>query len=91
MANHKSAAKRARQNVRRQAVNSSRMNSVRTFEKNLLKALSEKNVKALPELLIAFSGQIAKAAKKGIIKKENMSRKISRISTRVHAALAGAK
>lgn len=87
MANHKSAAKRARQTVRKEAINTRRKSMVRTSEKSLVKALSEKNLKALPELLKAFTSQIAKAAGRGVLKKQMISRKISRLSTRVHAAL----
>lgn len=87
MANHKSAAKRARQTIRRNGVNSRRKGTVRTSEKSLLKALTEKNVKALPQLLKDVTAEMMKAASKGVLKKETVSRKIGRLSTRVHAAL----
>lgn len=89
MANHKSAAKRARQAVRRNSVNSRRKSSVRTFEKSVSKALTEKNVKALPELLKNYASQMMKAAAKGVFKKETAARKIGRISARVQQALTG--
>ncbi len=87
LANHKSAAKRARQATRKNAVNSQRKATVRTSEKSLIKALAEKNVKALPELLKEFTSEIAKAAGRGVFKKQMASRKIGRIAARVHAAL----
>lgn len=87
MANHKSAAKRARQSVKRNAVNTSRKNSVRTHEKNLVKALTAKDAKSLPELLKTFTSQMMKAAQRGIFKKETASRRIARLSTRVQALL----
>lgn len=87
MANHKSAAKRARQAVKRNNVNTSRKNSVRTHEKNLVKALTAKDTKALPELLKEFTSQIMKAAQRGIFKKEQASRKIGRLSSRVQALI----
>ncbi|HWU44294.1 MAG TPA: 30S ribosomal protein S20 [Bdellovibrio sp.] len=86
MANHKSAAKRARQAVRKTAVNNARKSSVKTVEKKLVKAIETKDIKALPELLKAFTSQVMRAAKTGIIKKETASRKISRLSTRASAA-----
>jgi hypothetical protein len=49
LANHKSAAKRARQAQRKETINGQRKSAVRTSEKSLLKALAEKNTKALPE------------------------------------------
>jgi small subunit ribosomal protein S20 len=80
LANHKSAAKRARQTIKKTAVNNKARNSVRTFEKNLVKAITEKNVKAIPELLKDFTAKIYKAAAKGLMKKETASRKVSRLS-----------
>jgi len=87
LANHKSAAKRARQTVRKETNNNRRKSVVRTSEKSLVKALTEKNIKALPELLKSYTSQIAKAAGRGVLKKQMVARKISRLSSRVHAAL----
>ncbi len=86
MANHKSAAKRARQTVRKTAVNNARKSTVKTHEKNLIKAIIAKDVNALPELLKKFTSQVMKAAKTGVIKKETAARKISRLSTRANTA-----
>ncbi len=88
MATHKSAEKRARQTIRKNKVNTSRKNTVRTSEKSLVKALAAKDAKTLPELLKDFTSQIMKAAQRGIFKKEAASRKIARLSSRVHQALA---
>lgn len=87
MANHKSAAKRARQSTRRTAVNSNRKGTVRTEEKKLVKALEAKNVKDLPALLSAVTSKFARAAQKGVFSKNTASRKIGRLSARVHALL----
>lgn len=86
MANHKSAAKRARQTVRKTTVNNARKSTVKTHEKNLIKAIIAKDVNALPELLKKFTSQVMKAAKTGVIKKETAARKISRLSTRANTA-----
>ena len=86
LANHKSAAKRARQSIRKTAVNNARKSTVKTVEKSLVKAIQAKDLKALPELLKKFTSSVMKAAKTGVIKKETASRKISRLSTRVSAA-----
>lgn len=83
MANHKSAAKRARQSIRKQAVNSSRKSKVKTNEKTLAQAIKSKDVSQLPTLLKAYMAQIMKAAKAGALKKETASRKIARISKQV--------
>lgn len=89
MANHKSAAKRARQAPKRNAVNTRRKSSVRTHEKSLIKALTEKNVQALPELLKSYTSQMMKAASRGAFRRETASRKIGRLSTRVAALIKG--
>lgn len=89
MANHKSAAKRARQSIKKNATNSNRKSTVRTSEKNLVKALVAKNVKEVPELLKAFMSQMSKAAQKGAFKKETASRKIARLSKKVSALVKG--
>ena len=88
MANHKSAAKRARQSVKKNVINSKRKSTARTHEKSLVKALSEKNVSEIPALLKKYMSQMTKAAQKGVFKKETVARKIGRLSARVHQALS---
>lgn len=90
MANHKSAAKRARQTTRRTAVNNKRKSAVRTFEKSIMKALSEKKVSDLPALLKSYKSLFSKAARQGVVSKQKMARKIGRMSAKVHA-LVGSK
>lgn len=85
MANHKSAIKKARMSLRRNAINSKTMNEVRTVEKKLRKALTAKNSDDAKKTLIEFSSTVAKAAQKGRIKKETASRKVSRLSRQVSA------
>lgn len=85
MANHKSAAKRARQAVKKTAVNNRRKSTVKTHEKHLIKAIEAKDLKALPQLLKNFTSEVMKAAQKGVVKKETASRKIGRVSARVSA------
>ncbi len=89
MANHKSAAKRARQSIKRNSVNTRRKSTVRTHEKNLMKALAAKDIKALPELLKSLTSNFMKAAGKGALNKSTVSRKIGRLSARVQQALSG--
>lgn len=88
MANHKSAAKRARQSVRKNKVNTSRKSSARTGEKDIMKALTSKDAKSLPALLKEFTSRMMKAAQKGAFKKETASRKIARISKKVSEIVA---
>lgn len=87
MANHKSAEKRARQSVKRNARNSQAKAGVKTFERKLVKGIETKS-KELAALLKDFTSKAMKAADKGQLKKSTVARKISRLSKRVHAALS---
>ena len=84
MAQHKSAAKRARQSVKKNAINTARKSRVRTGEKTLLKAIKEKDTKAIQTLLSAYTSQMMKAAQKGVFSKSAAARKISRLSAQIH-------
>ena len=88
MANHKSAAKRARQTTRRTVVNGKRKGAVRTEEKKLVKALDAKSTTELPALLSALTSKLTRAAQKGVFAKKTASRKIGRLSARVNALLS---
>ena len=83
LANHKSAAKRARQSVKREARNVQVKSAVKTFEKKVTKAIENKSAKEAVVALKEFTAKIMTAASKGVLKKETASRKISRLSTRV--------
>ena len=84
MANHKSAAKRARQNVKRNARNRSYLSSVRTAIKQYEKALTgEGKADNLTQLLSLAQSKLAKAASKGIIHSNMAKRKISRLATKL--------
>ena len=85
MANHKSAAKRARQSVKRNTVNSKTLSTVRSAEKKLRKALAGKDKKASTEALTAFESSMMKAAQKGRVPFRTASRKIGRVSKAVAA------
>ena len=83
MANHKSAAKRARQNVRRAARNINIQSAIKTFEKKVTKALENKSATEAATALREFTSKIMSAASKGALKKTTAARKVSRLSTRV--------
>ena len=83
MANHKSAAKRARQAVKRQTRNTTVTSAVKTFEKKVLKAIENKSAKEAGVALSEFTSKIMAAVSKGVLKKTTASRKVSRLSTRV--------
>ncbi|MBX3022075.1 MAG: 30S ribosomal protein S20 [Bdellovibrionales bacterium] len=85
MANHKSAAKRARTSLRRNTINGKTLSGVRTLEKKLRKTLAGKNKEDSAKALVAFESSIAKAAQKGRVHVRTASRKISRLSKAVAA------
>ncbi len=85
LANHKSAIKRARTSLRRNAINSRTMGTVRTLEKKLRKALAGKNKDESAKALVEFSSKLGKAAQKGRIPVQTASRKISRLSKQLAA------
>ena len=80
MANHKSAAKRARQSSKKMEQNKIRKSEVKTAEKNLRTALSEKDKDKAAELFPKVQSLFQKLAKSGITKKRNASRKTSRLA-----------
>ncbi len=83
MANIKSAKKRARQMIVRNARNSDIRAATRTAEKKLRGAIESKDAKAAQDLLKAYASRIGKAAQKGIYHAKTASRKISRLSKSV--------
>ena len=71
MAQHKSAAKRARQAVKKNAVNTARKSKVRTSEKTLATAIKKADKKEMPALLSAYTSQMMKAAQKRRFQQSN--------------------
>jgi small subunit ribosomal protein S20 len=85
LANHKSAIKKARTSLRRNAINSKTLGEVRTLERKLRKALASKNKDDSTKALVEFTSKISKAAQKGRMKAQTASRKVSRLSSQVSA------
>lgn len=87
MANTISAAKRARQNVRRRARNAALKSRLRTIHKNFYGALEAKTPDA-DAVEVAYRRAIRefdRAWSKGIVKRGNASRHISRLTKRYTA------
>ena len=83
MANTPSAKKRVRQILRKTEVNKSRRSRIRTFIRNVEEAIESKNVEAAKESLKLAQPEIMRGVTKGIFHKNNASRKISRLSSRI--------
>jgi small subunit ribosomal protein S20 len=83
MANTASSKKRARQSDRRAEVNKARRSRIRTFVKKVEEALASGNKDAAAEALKAAQPELARGVSKGVLKKNTVSRKISRLNARV--------
>ena len=83
MANHKSAKKRARQTLKKNRINSQAFSKIRTNLNNFNDLLLEKNKAELDKSLSTINSSLAKALKKGLVKKEFVSRKLSSLSQKI--------
>jgi len=85
MANTKSAIKRIRRISRQTAVNKTRKSRFRSAIKKMNILLNSKKKKEALAYLPKFNSELMKVAKTGIIKKQNASRNISRITRKINA------
>jgi small subunit ribosomal protein S20 len=85
MANHKSAEKRLRQTVKRTAINRARVSRVRTFVKKVEAAISSGDKEAAQSALQLAQPELHRATTKGVMHKNTVSRKLSRLASRINA------
>ena len=85
MANTKSAIKRIRRIAKQTTVNKSRKSRFRNAIKKMNSILEEKNKKEAIAYLPKLNSELMKIAKTGVIKKENASRNISRITKKINS------
>ena len=85
MPHHKSAEKRLRQTETRTAVNRSRMSRVRTFVKRVELAIGSGDKAAAQSALQAAQPELHRATSKGVMHKNTVARKLSRLSARINA------
>ena len=83
MANHKSAKKRSRQNIKRNEINSQVLTRLKTNINKFNELLKDKNKEDLDKSLTLINSSLAKALKKGLLKKEFVSRKLSSLSKKI--------
>ena len=84
MANHKSAEKRVRQNVKRNAINRNNKSALRTQIKKLRAALAAGDKNQSQELLTPTISVIDKAVNKGVLHKNTAARYKSRLTSHVN-------
>ena len=85
MANTKSAIKRIRRISKQTAVNKSRKSRFRNAVKKMNSILEKKNKKGALSYLPKLNSELMKIAKTGVIKKQNASRNISRITKKINS------
>ena len=84
MANTKSAIKRIRRISRQTTVNKTRKSRFRNAIKKMNSLLDTKKKKEALALLPKLNSELMRVAKTGIVKKENASRNISRITRKIN-------
>ncbi len=83
MANTPQSKKRARQNERRNAVNKARRSRIRTFLRKLEEAIASGDAEVAQTALRTAQPELARGVTKGVLHKNTVARKMSRLSARV--------
>lgn len=85
MANTPQARKRIRRNETRAAINGNRLSRIRTFVKKVEAALAGGDKTEAAEALKAAQPELARGVARGVLHKNTVARKMSRLSKRVAA------
>jgi len=85
MATHVSAEKRIRQTATRTAVNRARVSRIRTFVKKIETAIAAGDKEAARNALKEAQPEMQRGAQKGVMHKNTVARKLSRLSARIKA------
>lgn len=85
MANTEQSKKRARQSEARYAVNKARRSRIRTFVRKVEEAIASGDAAAATEALKNAQPELSRGVTKGVLHKNTVSRKISRLASRVKA------
>ena len=83
MANSPQAKKRARQNLARFAVNKMRRSRIRTYLRKVEEAIASGDKDAAATALQAAQPELMRGVTKGVLHKNTVARKISRLNSRV--------
>ncbi|WP_128514562.1 30S ribosomal protein S20 [Tabrizicola thermarum] len=85
MANTEQSKKRARQSEARYAINKARRSRIRTFLRKVEEAIASGNPDAAQAALKAAQPELARGVTKGVLHKNTVARKMSRLAARVKA------
>ena len=88
MANHKSALKRARQNEVKRINNKGYKTRVKKAIKEVRTAISDNSVDQAKKSFVKTVSVVQKAVSKGVIHRNQASRKISRLATQINQLTA---
>ena len=88
MANHKSSKKRIIRNANRAVINGARLSRIRTFVKKVEMAIASGDVDAARAALRAAQPEMQRGVTRGVLHKNTVSRKISRLNARVKSLAA---
>ncbi len=88
MANTPQSKKRARQLERRTEVNKARRSRIRTFLRKVEEAIASGNADAAKDALRQAQPELARGVTKGVMHKNTVARKMSRLSARIKALSA---
>ena len=83
MPNTKSAIRRVKRVKKQSLVNKLRRSRYRIAIKKMNKFIEKKDIKEIKKFFPTFQSELMKVAKTGVVKRKNLSRKISRISQRI--------
>ena len=89
MANTASARKRIRQIERRTARNQARKSRMRTFIKKVEAAIASGDKTTAADALRAAQPELQRAATKGVVHRNTVARKVSRLSARIKSLALG--
>jgi small subunit ribosomal protein S20 len=85
MAHTISAKKRIRQTARRTILNKSRTSRIRTYVRKVEEAVRAGDKKAAEAAYKAMMPELHKGVSKGLLHRNTVARKLSRLSTRINA------
>jgi small subunit ribosomal protein S20 len=88
MANTPQSKKRARQSEARYAVNKARRSRIRTFLRKVEEAIASGDQTAAAAALKAAQPELARGVSKGVLHKNTVARKMSRLASRVKGTVA---
>ncbi len=83
MPNTKSAKRKVKKIKRQSSINKLRRNRYKSAVKKMQKLIEKRDKSEIKKYFPVFQSELMKVAKTGVIKKQNLSRKISKISKKI--------